>query len=113
MPIVRDHADWWNCPGYAYDRLDELAPLAGSARISVQHPIGLAADAASRDEVAALTHRRFGAWGGVITGTADDVVAALRADIDRGVEGFVCQLHDFATPESIERFATTVIARLR
>ena len=40
----RDHADWWNCPGYALDRLDELRPLAGNARISAQHPIGLARD---------------------------------------------------------------------
>ena len=46
----RDFADWWNCPGYALDRLDELRPLAGSARISVQHPIGLAKNASERDE---------------------------------------------------------------
>src|SRR5437899_3338606 len=41
MPLVEGFADWWNCPGYALDRLDELRPLAGNARVSVQHPIGL------------------------------------------------------------------------
>ena len=59
MPLVRDHADWWNCPGYALDRLDELRPLAGNARVSVQHPIGLASGGADRDEVAATAARRF------------------------------------------------------
>jgi alkanesulfonate monooxygenase SsuD/methylene tetrahydromethanopterin reductase-like flavin-dependent oxidoreductase (luciferase family) len=113
MPIVRDHADWWNCPGYAYERLDELRSLAGNAKVSVQHPIGLAATAADRDEVAATVHHRFGAWGGVIAGTADEVAAALRNDIERGVEGFVLQFHDFGTPETLERFATEVIGELR
>ncbi len=54
MPLVRDFADWWNCPSYGAERLDELRPLAGTARVSVQHPIGLALDDASRDDVAAL-----------------------------------------------------------
>ncbi|MDQ1519289.1 MAG: hypothetical protein QOI55_362, partial [Actinomycetota bacterium] len=73
MPLVRDHADWWNCPGYALERLDELRPLAGHARISAQHPIGLAANFADRDEVTATVKRRFGSWGGVVAGTADEV----------------------------------------
>ena len=25
MPLVRRYADWWTCPGYAADRLDDLA----------------------------------------------------------------------------------------
>ena len=32
MPLVERFADWWNCPGYALDRIDELRPLAGNAR---------------------------------------------------------------------------------
>src|SRR5690349_11866106 len=32
MPLVRDFADWWNCPGYALTRLDDLRALAGNAR---------------------------------------------------------------------------------
>jgi alkanesulfonate monooxygenase SsuD/methylene tetrahydromethanopterin reductase-like flavin-dependent oxidoreductase (luciferase family) len=113
MPIVGQFADWWNCPGYALDRLDELRPLAGNARVSVQHPIGLAKDASARQEAIATVHRRFGSWGGVIAGTADEVAAAMAREIERGVEGFVCQFSDFGTPETIEHFMGKVAPVLR
>ncbi|HUI49622.1 MAG TPA: LLM class flavin-dependent oxidoreductase [Acidimicrobiia bacterium] len=109
MPIVERFADWWNCPGYALDRIDELRARIGHARISVQHPIGLAASEAERDEVVATTNRRFGSWGGVIAGTAPEVADALTREIDRGVEGFVCQFSDFGTPHTIERFMQEVV----
>jgi alkanesulfonate monooxygenase SsuD/methylene tetrahydromethanopterin reductase-like flavin-dependent oxidoreductase (luciferase family) len=109
MPLVDRFADWWNCPGYALDRLDELRPLAGTARVSVQHPIGLATGAADRDETIAIANRRFGSWGGVIAGTADEVAAALASEVERGVEGFVCQFSDFGTPATIERFMREVV----
>jgi alkanesulfonate monooxygenase SsuD/methylene tetrahydromethanopterin reductase-like flavin-dependent oxidoreductase (luciferase family) len=109
MPLVEGFADWWNCPGYALDRLDELRPLAGNARISTQHPIGLALDTASRDDVIATAQRRFGAWGGVIAGTADEVALGLASEVNRGVEGFVLQFSDFGTPETIEHFMREVV----
>jgi len=108
MPLVRDHADWWNCPGYALARLDELRPLAGNARLSAQHPIGLAANAAERAGAAEIVQRRFGSWGGVVTGTADEVAAQLTEEVGRGIEGFVCQFSDFGTPATIERFMLDV-----
>ncbi len=108
MPIVRDHADWWNCPTYAVDRLAELRPLAGSARVSVQHPVGLAAGSADREEVVAVAERRFGSWGGLVAGTPNEIADALAAETAAGVEGFVIQLTDFGTPESVERFMTDV-----
>ena len=113
MPLVERFADWWNCPGYALDRIDELRPLAGNARISTQHPVGLASDAGSRDEVIATVQKRFGAWGGVIAGTTDEVADALAAEAARGVEGFVLQFSDFGTPESAERFMNEVAPRVR
>jgi alkanesulfonate monooxygenase SsuD/methylene tetrahydromethanopterin reductase-like flavin-dependent oxidoreductase (luciferase family) len=113
MPLVERFADWWNCPGYALDRIEELRPLAGKARISTQHPIGLAPDAASRDEVAATVNRRFGSWGGVIAGTSDEVADALAAEVAQGVEGFVMQFSDFGTPETSERFIAEVAPRVR
>ncbi len=109
MPLVERFADWWNCPGYALDRLDELRPLAGTARISAQHPIGLALNAKDRDDAIALVHRRFGSWGGIIAGTVDEVAAALAAEVDRGVEGFVCQFSDFGTPETVDLFMREVV----
>ena len=109
MPLVERFADWWNCPGYALDRLDELRPRAGRARVSVQHPVGLAASAADRDEIIATTNRRFGSWGGVIAGTAEEVAAALSSEVERGVDGFVCQFSDFGTPDTVERFMRDVV----
>jgi alkanesulfonate monooxygenase SsuD/methylene tetrahydromethanopterin reductase-like flavin-dependent oxidoreductase (luciferase family) len=113
MPLVRRYADWWNCPGYALARLDDLRPLAGDARVSVQHPIGLAARDADRDETAATARRRFGSWGGVVAGTAAEVADVLAGEVARGVEGFVCQFSDFGTPETIERFMADVAPLVR
>lgn len=113
MPLVRDHADWWNCPTYAVDRLAELRPLAGDARVSVQHPVGLALDAATRDETVATAKRRFGSWGGLVAGTAAEVADALAAEVAGGVEGFVVQLTDFGTPESAAHFMAEVAPTVR
>jgi alkanesulfonate monooxygenase SsuD/methylene tetrahydromethanopterin reductase-like flavin-dependent oxidoreductase (luciferase family) len=112
MPLVREHADWWNCPTYAIDRLEELVPLAGSARISTQHPVALARTDAERAEVVAVGERRFGGWGGLVGGTAGEVADALAAETALGVEGFVVQLTDFGTPASIEHFMDAVATQL-
>jgi alkanesulfonate monooxygenase SsuD/methylene tetrahydromethanopterin reductase-like flavin-dependent oxidoreductase (luciferase family) len=112
MPLVERFADWWNCPGYALDRLDELRPLAGKTRISVQHPIGLALSTAARDETIATVQRRFGSWGGVVAGTAEEVAAKLAGEVERGIEGFVCQFSDFGTPQTIEHFMREVAPAL-
>ena len=113
MPLVARYADWWNCPGYAFDRFDELRKLAGPARISTQHPVGLAATAADVPAVTALTQRRFGGWGGLVAGTAADVADAL-ADLQvRGVERFYLQFSDFGRPETLARFGAEVIPRIR
>jgi len=108
MPLVREFAQFWNCPSYAVDRFEELRTLAAPARITMQRPIGLAPTAAAREEVDELARRRFGAWGGLVTGTAEEVAAVLRADVARGVEGFVVQFHDFATPETLRHFMREV-----
>jgi alkanesulfonate monooxygenase SsuD/methylene tetrahydromethanopterin reductase-like flavin-dependent oxidoreductase (luciferase family) len=113
MPLVERFADWWNCPGYALDRIDDLRPLAGNARISTQHPIGLALDAAARDDAIAQVNKRFGSWGGVIAGTADEVADAMSAEVRRGVEGFVLQFSDFGTPETIRHFMNEVAPAVR
>jgi alkanesulfonate monooxygenase SsuD/methylene tetrahydromethanopterin reductase-like flavin-dependent oxidoreductase (luciferase family) len=108
MPIVRDHADWWNCPTYAVDRLEELRPLAGDARISVQHPVGLAAGPDERAETVAVAERRFGSWGGLVAGTATEVADVLAAEARGGVEGYVIQLTDFGAPETVAQFMAEV-----
>ncbi|MCB0993968.1 MAG: LLM class flavin-dependent oxidoreductase [Acidimicrobiales bacterium] len=109
LPLVRRFADWWNCPSYAMDRLDELVPLAGSARVSAQHPIGLVAHSGERDAVTDEALRRYGNWGGLIVGTSDEVIAALVQEKEAGVERFFVLFTDFAQPDTIRRFATEVI----
>jgi alkanesulfonate monooxygenase SsuD/methylene tetrahydromethanopterin reductase-like flavin-dependent oxidoreductase (luciferase family) len=113
MPLVAEFADWWNCPGYALDRLDELRTLSGGARISAQHPIGLAHDDSDRADVVATVTRRFGTWGAVVAGTPEEVAEALAAEALGGVGGFVLQFSDFGTPETLERFMSEVAPVVR
>jgi alkanesulfonate monooxygenase SsuD/methylene tetrahydromethanopterin reductase-like flavin-dependent oxidoreductase (luciferase family) len=113
MPLVARHADWWNCPSYAFERLEDLKPLAGKARISTQHPVGLAAGPGDVDRVTEVARRRFGGWGGLITGTAERVAQELALLARRGVERFYLQFSDFAAPETLERFGAEVIPAVR
>ncbi|MCY3635821.1 MAG: LLM class flavin-dependent oxidoreductase [bacterium] len=108
MPLVRDFADWWNCPVYGMHELDELIPLAGNARLSVQRAVGLAPSSGARDEVVATAQRRFGDWA-LVAGTPDEVAEGLQADREMGAEQFVLQFSDFASPETLELFAAEVI----
>ena len=113
MPLVREFADWWNCPSYAADRLGEVRPLAGDARVSVQHPVGLAAADADRDDVAEIAARRFGSWGSVVTGTPSQVADALITDVESGARGFVLQFHDFGSTATLDRFMAEVAPAVR
>jgi alkanesulfonate monooxygenase SsuD/methylene tetrahydromethanopterin reductase-like flavin-dependent oxidoreductase (luciferase family) len=113
MPLVARYADWWSCPSYAVGRLADLRQAAGDARVSVQHPVGLAASSRQRAEVVGLAERRFGSWGGLIAGTPSEVAAALQLERDAGVELFICQFSDFGTPETLRLFAEEVLPALR
>jgi alkanesulfonate monooxygenase SsuD/methylene tetrahydromethanopterin reductase-like flavin-dependent oxidoreductase (luciferase family) len=113
MPLVARFADWWNCPSYAVDNLAELRPLAGTARVSTQHPVGLAASTAVREEVAELAQRRFRGWGGLLVGTPDEIVDAMISEVHQGVERFYVPFTDFATTDTIELFAREVIPAVR
>jgi alkanesulfonate monooxygenase SsuD/methylene tetrahydromethanopterin reductase-like flavin-dependent oxidoreductase (luciferase family) len=112
LPLVARFAQWWNCPSYAVDRLEQLLPKVGDARVSVQHPVAIVRDESERAAVEATVTRRFRGWGGIICGVADEIAAALTREVELGVERFVIQLWDFATPASIELFAKEVIPRL-
>jgi len=113
MPLVREHADWWNCVSYGVADLEELRPLAGNARVSVQHPVALVTEPARRDEILAQAQRRFGAWGGLVVGSPEEIAEALRSEVALGVEAFVIQFSDFGRPETLRAFAREVIPRVR
>ena len=112
-PLVARHATWWNCPSYSVDDLDTLRPLAGNARVSVQHPITLGADNAQLDELVAPARRRFGNWGGTIEGDPDVVAHALIREARKGVEQFYVMFTDFASVATLELFGREVIPAVR
>jgi alkanesulfonate monooxygenase SsuD/methylene tetrahydromethanopterin reductase-like flavin-dependent oxidoreductase (luciferase family) len=115
LEIVRAHADWWNLPIHHLDRLDELRDQVGGARVSVQPMVALIPDEAHRDEVTALTLRRFGtgAMGrNLVIGTAPELAEHFEALHARGVERFYVWFTDFAPVATLEAFAE-VIAKLR
>jgi alkanesulfonate monooxygenase SsuD/methylene tetrahydromethanopterin reductase-like flavin-dependent oxidoreductase (luciferase family) len=113
LPLVARHADWWNCPSYAVDRLGALRHQIGHARVSTQHPVALAPSRQERDGIVATAERRFGSWGGLLAGTADEIATALVAEAALGVELCILQFSDFGTPETLARFASDVAPAIR
>jgi alkanesulfonate monooxygenase SsuD/methylene tetrahydromethanopterin reductase-like flavin-dependent oxidoreductase (luciferase family) len=116
LHAVARHADWWNLPIYALDKLDELRPLAGAARVSTQEMIGFVPREADRATVTAMAEKRFGATGMGKTMTIGDASElrdhfALRAE--RGVERFYVWFLDFAKPDTLEAFGRDVINSAR
>jgi alkanesulfonate monooxygenase SsuD/methylene tetrahydromethanopterin reductase-like flavin-dependent oxidoreductase (luciferase family) len=113
LEVVADHATWWNCPIYAFDRFDELRPRTGSSRASIQHMVGFVPQSSRREEIESLTTRRFGHMGaGVVIGDGPEMVEHHRDLQDRGVERFYVWFSDFAEPSTLESFGTQVIAEL-
>jgi alkanesulfonate monooxygenase SsuD/methylene tetrahydromethanopterin reductase-like flavin-dependent oxidoreductase (luciferase family) len=112
LPLAARTASWWNCPSYAAERLAELAPKVAPARISVQHPVALVSDERERAAVTALAERRFGAWGGLLVGSAAELAERFSSEVALAAELFVLQFHDFGTPETLAAFARDVVPRV-
>ena len=88
LAVVRDHADWWNVPIYGLDRLDELRPSAGTARISTQHLVAFVPAGADRAAILDLADRRFGSMtGGILGGGGEELVAAFSDSASVGSTG--------------------------
>jgi len=115
MPLVAAHADWWNCVAGARTDSAELAPLRGSARISVQYPVGLVHPGDDPDEVRAKTLRRMPVrgWGEPLVGPPETILEQLSHDWDRGVELFVLRFHDRAATRTLQLFDREVAQPLR
>ncbi len=113
LDLVRRHADWWNLPMYALDRLEDLRAEAGTARVSTQHLLAYVADPSRREEVIELATRRFGGMaGGPLVGDGDELVEHFRGLSERGVQRFYCWFCDFAPVETLAAFGEQVIAAL-
>jgi len=110
MELVRRYADWWNIPANHIDRLAELAPAAGSARVSIQQMIGFVRKDSDPAKVRAVSARRFGNLGsGLVCGDADELSGHFSDLSGQGVERFYVWFADFAAPESLQEFGETVI----
>jgi len=113
LGLVRDHADWWNVPIYGLDRIEELRPSAGTARVSTQHLVAFVPDGADRTATLALADRRFGGMaGGPLRGDAAELIDAFGPLHERGVDRFYVWFCDFAPPSTIEAFGAEVIAAM-
>ncbi len=121
LPLVRDFADWWNCPAGPSRRElgasvvpDREQPI-GSARRSMMLPIALGSDssaaraAATRFAARVPETRRLP----IVSGTPDEIVRILADDVADGVEGFIVQFHDDGAPETLRTFMREVAPPLR
>lgn len=110
LELVRRHADWWNIPVTHLDRLPELAPTAGSARVSIQQMVGFVRKDSDPVKVREVSAKRFGNLGsGLICGDSDELSGHFTHLSGQGVERFYVWFADFAAPESLREFGETVI----
>jgi alkanesulfonate monooxygenase SsuD/methylene tetrahydromethanopterin reductase-like flavin-dependent oxidoreductase (luciferase family) len=111
MGLVAKHADWWNCPIHRLDKLEEMRPRAGSARVSTQQMVAFVPSESEREQVTDLAQRRFGYHNrGLVIGAAGEIVDYYGALAERGVERFYVWFTDFGDPRTLEAFGATVIA---
>ena len=109
MELVAAHADWWNVHIGIIDKLDEMRPLSGDARCSVQVQVAFVPSEHLRDEVEQTARRRFGA--SPVVGTAPELVDYFGTLTERGVARVYAWFCDFAAPETLAAFGEDVIAR--
>lgn len=110
MELVRKYADWWNLQANLVDKLPQLLPKAGAARVSVQQMIGLVRHGGDRTKVVEESGRRFGYLGpGLVCGDAGELRDHFAGLAARGVERFYVWFADFAAPASLEEFGESVI----
>ncbi len=109
LELVAAHADWWNLHVGIIDRLDEMRPLAGSARCSLQLQVAFVGEPGRREETAETARRRFGP--SPLVGTAPELVEHFEGWRERGVERVYVWFCDFAAEETLLAFGADVIGR--
>ncbi|MCU1483762.1 MAG: Luciferase-like monooxygenase [Actinomycetia bacterium] len=110
MALVAKHADWWNLHTGLVDKVDELRPQAGKARVSIQQMVAFVPDEGARATVSELAAKRFGA--STVVGDANQLVDHYASLAEKGVERVYAWFTDFAPPETLAAFGETVIPQL-
>lgn len=111
LALVREHADWWNVPIYALDRIDSLRGSAGDARVSMQHMVGVLRNEQERAEVTALIDRRFGLNAmakDIVIGTVPELVDHFAGLAASGVDRFYLWFTDFAPVSTLALVADVI-----
>jgi alkanesulfonate monooxygenase SsuD/methylene tetrahydromethanopterin reductase-like flavin-dependent oxidoreductase (luciferase family) len=113
MELVAAYADWWNVHIAILDRFDEMRPLAGPARCSLQVQVAYVAPGReqARHEIELTARRRFGER--VVSGEAGELVDYFGGLGARDVERIYVWFTDFAPLETIDEFGAGVIGPLR
>jgi len=111
MELVAAHGDWWNLHVGNLDKLEELRPQAGAARISLQVQVAFVHDEAGRQETVDLARRRFGP--GPKAGSGAELVEHFASLAAQGVERAYVWFCDFAPPRTLGAFGEEVITALR
>ena len=128
LPLVARYADIWNVPTYALGELEHKTSMLWSLCsnvgrdpesivLSVEAVMALAPDDASLPKVREVAERRFGvtAFGlhaGGLIGTPPAIIDRLHELRALGFQQIVLFLHDRASDETLELFASTVLAEL-
>ncbi len=128
MKLVAEHAQRWNCPMNAAERLAEhrealarhceaIGRDATEIVISEQLPVVLGADPRHYRAKRQLAQRMVGDLVGdidsvAVCGTPEQVAGAMRAKMARGVSDFAILFGDLGMPDSLQLFAAEVIPRL-
>jgi len=105
LALVREHADWWNVPIYALDRVAELRASVGDVRMSIQQMVGVLRSEDERADVTALIDRRFGLNAmakDVVIGTVPELVDYYAGLAAAGVDRFYLWFTDFAPVSTLE-----------
>ncbi len=110
MRLVAAHADWWNVHTHIADKLDEMRPFSGNARISLQVQVAFVPPESPREEIEATARRRFGPT--PIVGSAPELVDYFGSLRGRGIERVYVWFCDFAAPETLSAFGDAVIGQL-
>jgi len=116
LAIVRDHADWWNLDirhrnKYSGAEFQALREQIGRARVSLQVMVAFVGDEAQRAAITETAGRRF-RFAQPQVGNGSELLEYFAGLQSQGVERVYLWFCDFAPPETIAAFGTSVIVPL-
>jgi alkanesulfonate monooxygenase SsuD/methylene tetrahydromethanopterin reductase-like flavin-dependent oxidoreductase (luciferase family) len=111
LALVRAHADWWNVPVHELGKLPALRDQAGAARVSIQQLVALVHSEREREEMTALTQRRYAGTklaSAAVVGTAPELASHFARLHAGGVDRFYVWFADFAPVDTVHHFAEVI-----